>query len=37
VHQASAVVAVAYNGNWLRVQAEDGRSGWIYQTLLDLS
>jgi hypothetical protein len=37
VRQASTVVALAYEGNWVRVRAEDGRSGWIYQTLLELS
>jgi hypothetical protein len=36
VSRASPVVALAYKGNWLRVRAENGRSGWIHQTLLEM-
>jgi hypothetical protein len=28
------VVAQAYRNNWLRVETADGRTGWVYQSLL---
>ena len=30
---STALLAYAYKGNWLRVEADDGRSGWLYQAL----
>ncbi len=37
VRQASPVVALAYKGHWVRIRVGDGRSGWIHQTLLEMS
>ena len=31
--ESAAVTAHAYKGNWLRVEAPDGRSGWVHQSL----
>jgi hypothetical protein len=30
----SALVAHAYKGNWMRVETEDGKFGWLPQTAL---
>jgi hypothetical protein len=30
---STPLLAYAYKGNWLRVKADDGRSGWLYQAL----
>jgi hypothetical protein len=32
----SAVTATAYQSNWLRLQTEDGRIGWIQNTMVDI-
>ncbi len=29
------LIANAYQGNWLRVQAENGEQGWVYNSLVD--
>jgi Bacterial SH3 domain len=34
VRKDSPVVASAYKGSWLRVETEDGRSGWVEQSQL---
>jgi predicted GNAT family N-acyltransferase len=31
----SALMALAYRGGWLRIQAEDGRTGWVLNTLVE--
>lgn len=31
----AALTALAYRGNWLRIQSEDGRRGWVLGTLLE--
>jgi hypothetical protein len=28
------IVGFAYKDNWIRIQTEDGHSGWVYQTLV---
>lgn len=32
----TALTATAYHGSWLRVQTEDGRTGWIRNTMVDI-
>lgn len=32
----SALTAQAYQGDWLRVQTDDGRSGWLLNTLVEV-
>jgi hypothetical protein len=31
--ESTPLTAHAYKGNWLRVEASDGRSGWVHQSL----
>ncbi len=35
VQQGTAVVGYSFKGPWVRVKAEDGRSGWIHYKLVD--
>ncbi len=35
VQQGTAFVGYSFRGPWVRVKAEDGRSGWIYYKLVD--
>ncbi len=30
----SAVVGYSYKGNWIRIDTEDGKTGWVYQSLV---
>ncbi len=33
--KGSALMAVVYQGNWLRIETEDGQTGWVLNTLVE--
>ena len=35
VQRGTALSAVSYNGVWVRVKTDDGRSGWVHYSLID--
>jgi hypothetical protein len=35
LQEGQALVGYSYRGQWVRVKADDGRSGWVYYNLVD--